>query len=102
MVKTLTKIMNAMHSGRYVKVVRSVPISELERALERSYYGELQAFDSALWNCERDYGTTKELKLLQAAVNHEYDRRSWAYLALLEKENPEKLDEYLDVMYHLG
>ena len=29
MVKTLTKIMNAMHSERYVKVVRSLRMGEL-------------------------------------------------------------------------
>ena len=102
MIKTLTKIMNAMHSDRYVTVVRSLKIGELEQALEKCYYGELKAFDSALYNCRRDYGTTRELKLLQGAVEHEYDRRNKAYLALLEKEHPEKVDEYIDVMYHLG
>ena len=99
MVKTLTKIMNAMHSDRYVKVVRSLKIGELNHALEKCYYGELKAFDSALYNRKRDYGTTRELELLQDAVEHEYDRRRWAYLALLEKEHPEKVDEYLDAMY---
>ena len=99
MVKTLTKIMNAMHSERYVKVVRSLKMGELEDALEKCYEGELKAFDSALYNRERDYGTTKELKLLKIAVENEYDRRRWAYLALLEKEHPEKVDEYLDAMY---
>ena len=99
MVKTLTKIMNAMHSDGYVKVVRSVKIGELEHALEKCYWGELKAFDSALWNRERDYGTTKELKLLQDAVKNEYERRGEACLALLEKEHPEWVDEYLDSMY---
>ena len=101
MVKTLTKIMNAMHSERYVKVVRSLKMSELVDALEKCYYGELKAFDSALYDRKRDYGTTRELELLQDAVEHEYERRNKAYLALLEKEHPEKVDEYIDVMYHL-
>ena len=99
MVKTLTKIMNAMHSDRYVKVVRSLKMGELEQALEKCYEGELKAFDSALWNRERDYGTTMELQLLQNALKNEYERRRWAYLALLEKENPDFVDEYLDAMY---
>ena len=101
MVKTLTKIMNAMHSDRYVKVVRSLKMGALEDALEKCYYGELKAFDSALYDRKRDYGTTRELELLQDAVEHEYERRNKAYLALLEKEHPEKVDEYIDVMYHL-
>ena len=101
MVKTLTKIMNAMHSERYVKVVHSLKLGELEHALEKCYYGELKAFDSALYDCKRDYGTTMELELLEYAVEHEYQRRNKAYLALLEKEHPEKVDEYIDVMYHL-
>ena len=99
MVKSLTKIMNAMHSDGYVKVVRSVKVDELERALEKCYEGELKAFDSALWDRERDYGTTKELELLKYAVKKEYERRHEAFLALLEREHPEWLDEYLDSMY---
>ena len=102
MVKTLTKIMNAMHSERYVKVVRSLKIGELGRALEKCYYGELKAFDSALYDRKRDYGTTRELELLQDAVEHEYARRDKAYLDLLKREHPEKVDEYIDAMYNLG
>ena len=63
MVKTLTKIMNAMHSDRYVKVVRSLKIGELNHALEKCYYGELKAFDSALYNRKRDYGSWNYYKM---------------------------------------